>query len=201
MIKALSAGVAEWLEKEGVVLRKDQALFGYAVYSFLFGMLPILLAFVFGGLFRMLRESLIMILPFMLIRKFSGGYHLSDPKKCVIFSSLLLSLALWGVKLFLASPNAILLSSLVLLSTLSLWLLSPIDNDARKLSEGERRTFRKIVRILSVVTLAVYLVLQATAPKSYSVPVGVGIVLVAVLQLPCIPRMLSTCGLTDGSVK
>ena len=65
MIKALSAGVAEWLRNEGVIPPKNQALFSYAVYCFVFGMLPILLAFVLGLLFRMLQESLIMILPFM----------------------------------------------------------------------------------------------------------------------------------------
>lgn len=191
MIKALSTGVAEWLRKEGVVPQKDQALFSYAAYSFLFGMLPILLAFVLGLLFRMLQESLIMILPFMLIRKFSGGYHLNSPKKCILFSSLLFSLALWGVKIFLAAKNTILLSSLVSLATLNLWMLSPIDNEARKLSEVEKLTFRRIARILSVAALTAYLAMQVATLKSHSVPIGVGIVLVAVLQLPYIPRKLA----------
>lgn len=191
LIKALSAGVAEWLRNEGVIPPKNQALFSYAVYCFVFGMLPILLAFVLGLLFRMLQESLIMILPFMLIRKFSGGYHLNNPKKCILFSSLLLSFSLWCVKIFLATNTAILLTSLVALSTLSLWVLSPIDNNERKLSECERRAFRRISRILSVVFLTAFLSMQATTLKSYSVPIGIGIVLVAVLQLPCIPRKLT----------
>lgn len=197
MIQALSDGVAKWLEKEGAVPSPDQGLFSYAVYSLLFGLLPILLAFVLGILFRMPQESLIMILPFMLIRKFSGGYHLNDPKKCVIFSSLLLALALWGVRMFLATQSTALLSSLVSLSALSLWILSPIENDARNLSESEMKHFRKIARILSVDTWGVYWVLQMCALKTYSVPVGVGIVLVAILQLPCIPRKLTNCILPD----
>lgn len=190
MIKALSAGVAEWLRKEDVVPPNDQALFSYAAYSFLFGMLPILLAFVLGLLLRMLQESLIMILPFMLIRKFSGGYHLNSPQKCIIFSSLLFSLALCGVKVFLAAKNTILLHPLVFLATLSLCVLSPIDNDARRLSESERRAFRRIARILSVGALTAYLTMQAPTLKSHSVPIGMGIILVAVLQLPYIPRKL-----------
>lgn len=190
MIKALSASFAEWLRKEGAVPKKDQALFSYAAYSFFFGILPILLAFVLGVLFRMTRESLIMILPFMLIRKFSGGYHLNNPRKCIFFSSLLLSLALWGVKIFLATQTAIPLSSLVSLATISLWVLSPIDNDARKLSDMERHAFGRIARILSLAALTAYLAMQVSKLKSYSVPIGVGIILVAVLQLPCIPRKL-----------
>lgn len=191
MIKALSSGVTEWLRKEGVVPPQNQALFSYAVYCFVFGMLPILLAFILGLLFRMLHESLVMILPFMLIRKFSGGYHSNNPKKCILLSSLLLFISLWGVKLILATNTSILLTSLVAVSTLGLWILSPIDNNQRKLSERERRAFCTVVRILSVVALSVYLSMQASSRRTQAVPIGVGIVLVAVLQLPCIPRKLS----------
>lgn len=186
VIKELSAGVAEWLEKEEVVLSSEQALYSYAVYSLLFGLLPIFLAFVLGYLFRMFRESLLMILPFMLIRKFSGGYHLNDSKKCVTCSILLLSLALWVVKIFFVSQSTALLSSLVSLSSLSLWILSPIDNNSRKLTADERYIFRKITRVLSVIGLTAYQILHATAPKTYYVSIGVGIVLVAILQLPCL---------------
>ena len=191
MIKTLSAGVAEWLRKEGGIPQINQALFSYAVYCFVFGMIPVLLAFVLGLLFRMLQESLVMILPFMLIRKFSGGYHLDDPKKCFFLSCVLLSLSLWSVKIFLATKTSILLTLLVSLSTLSLWVHSPIDNNERKLSESERCAFRKVARVLSVVALFVYLAMQASALKTYSVPIGVGIVLVSVLQLPCILRKLT----------
>lgn len=99
--------------------------------------------------------------------------------------------ALWCVKIFLSTRTVVLLPSLVSLAMLSLWILSPINNDARKLSERERHAFRRIARILSVIALATYLTMQITTLKSHSVPVGVGIVLVAVLQLPCIPRRLA----------
>lgn len=199
MIKALSDGVAKWLEKEGAVPSPDQGLFSYAVYSFLFGLLPILLAFVLGILFGMRQESLLMILPFMVIRKFSGGFHLNSAKKCFAFSSVLLSLAMWEVKILIAAQSTIHFSLLVSLSALSLWVLSPIDNKARNLSESEKKHFRKIAQILSVGIWGVYLVLQVCAPKTSSVPVGVGIVLAAVLQLPCIPRKLTKCNLPDNN--
>lgn len=178
--------------KSGAVPQRDQASFSYAVYSFFFGMLPILLAFVLGVLFRMLQGSLFMILHFMLIHKFGGGYHFCDPKKSIIFSSLQLFSVLWCVKIFLVTRTVVLLPSLLSLATLRLCVLSPIGNDARKLSERERHAFRRIARILSVTAYITYLVLQITTPKLSSVPVGVGIILVAVLQLPCIPRKLGT---------
>ena len=39
----------------------------------------------------MVVEGLLMILPFMLIRKFSGGFHLKSSTVCLVSSTLLLS--------------------------------------------------------------------------------------------------------------
>ena len=91
MIRELTSGIAKWLEQEGAISGEDNGLFSYAVYSLLFGLLPIFIAVVLGLAFGMLREGLLMITPFMLIRKFSGGYHLDSPKLCVILSTALLA--------------------------------------------------------------------------------------------------------------
>ena len=93
MIRELSSKIAKWLEQEGVISGKDNGLFSYAVYSLLFGLLPIFIVVVLGLAFRMVREGLLMITPFMLIRKFSGGDHLASPKLCVLLSSILIAIA------------------------------------------------------------------------------------------------------------
>lgn len=93
MIQELSSRVAKWLEQEEAISGKDNGLFSYAVYSLLFGLLPIFIVTILGLAFGMLREGLLMITPFMLIRKFSGGYHLNSLKMCITFSTVLLALA------------------------------------------------------------------------------------------------------------
>lgn len=190
MIAWVSKVVAAWLEKEGAVSGDDQALFSYAVYSLLFGLTPVLLAAVLGAVLRMLYEGLILIVPFMLIRKFSGGYHLSSPGLCTLASSSLLALALWVTKYLIASGRTVWLSCVTALSVISICLLSPIDSEARRLSDRERHIFRIVARAMALVMLAVYLALTFLGCIHFAIPVGIGITIAAVLQLPCLVGMV-----------
>ena len=188
MIKKVSSSAAGWLEHEGAISGEDLSLFAYAMYSLLFGLLPILVVTVLGIVFGMLRGGLLMVLPFMLIRKFSGGYHLDSSKQCFIFSSVLLTFALIAVKVILYFGSTFLLTILVVLSVLGLFCFSPVDNNARKLSPKERRQFRRIAQFLSACMLGTYILLRVAAPINYAAPIGVGILLAAFLQILCIFR-------------
>ena len=191
MIRELSSKIAKWLEQEGVISQEDKELFSYAIYSLLFGLLPIFIVTLLGLVFRMLREGLLMITPFMLIRKFSGGYHLASPKLCVLLSSILIAIALLTVKSVQTAGKTDILSLVVLISVVSLCICSPIDNDTKKLAEKERKAFRKITQVLSMMLLAFYFVLRVTVPLNYTGSLGVGILLAASLQYPCIMGRLT----------
>lgn len=183
MIQELSSKVAKWLEQEGAISGKDNKLFSYAVYSFLFGLLPIFIVMILGLAFGMLQEGLLMITPFMLIRKFSGGYHLDSPKLCVILSIALLALAMGFIKLIDQNGYIQLLTVFVLLSVVCLCTFSPVENDARKLTDKERQLFRIIACILAVIVVSVYLIMYATISVRYTAAFGMGILLAAILQI------------------
>lgn len=183
MIQELSSKVAKWLEQEGAISGKDNKLFSYAVYSFLFGLLPIFIVMILGLAFGMLQEGLLMITPFMLIRKFSGGYHLDSPKLCVILSIALLTLAMGFIKLIDQNGYIQLLTVFVLLSVVCLCTFSPVENDARKLTDKERQLFRIIACILAVIVVSVYLIMYATISVRYTAAFGMGILLAAILQI------------------
>lgn len=182
MIQELSFKIAKWLEQEGAISGKDNRLFSYAVYSLLFGLLPVFIVTLLGIVFGMLQEGLLMIIPFMLIRKFSGGYHLNSPKLCVIFSSGLLTLAMAFIKVVIQGKRMVLLAALVVLSVGSLCRLSPVEDPARKLTEEERVLFRKIARTFAVAAMAVFLVMYKTVLVQHTAAFGVGILLAAGLQ-------------------
>lgn len=194
MIHKMSEAIATWLEKEGVVLKGEQSLFAYAVYSFLFGLLPVGIVMILGASFGMFGESVFLILPFMLIRKFSGGYHLESPEWCFVFSALLLTLALGLAKVLDGTKQIEFLTLLVFLAVASLCIFSPIDNDAKPLNGKERYLFRKIARILAITSLVVYLVLGMALSSRFTTAFGVGVLLVAVLQLPCVLKKVRKSG-------
>lgn len=185
MIQELSSRIVKWLEQEGAISGEDNGLFSYAVYSLLFGLLPIFIVTLLGLAFGMLREGLLMITPFMLIRKFSGGYHLDSPPICIILSTALLALAMGSVKLIDQGGYIKFLTVFVSLSVVCLCTFSPVENSARKLTDKERRLFHIIACILAVAAMGMYVIMFKTVPVQYTISFGVGILFTAILQIPC----------------
>lgn len=183
MIQELSSAVAKWMEQEGAISGEDKDLFSYALYSLLFGLLPLLIVAMLGIAFGMLREGLLLSVPFMLIRKFSGGYHLNSPRLCVICSAVLLALAMKFIQVIVWGNYKELLTILVILSTICICTFSPVDNSFRKLTIKEKKTFRKIACVLSIISLIGYVIMCEKIPNQYAVAFGVGIILVAMLQI------------------
>lgn len=185
MIAKLSVMTVEWLLRAGAISENDRELYEYAAYSFLFSLLPLILVMLLGAVSGMLLEGVLMIVPFMLIRKFSGGFHLQSSGVCFVSSTLLLSAFLFLIRLVTVKQSFLLLSCFVAAAAIQLFLCSPIDNEARKLSAKERAVFKKVARIMSALLLAVYIVLGSLGLSRVSVPVGAGIILTALLQVPC----------------
>lgn len=190
MIAKIAAAVSEWLVAQGAVTDKDKKLFAYAVYSFLFGMMPIFIIVILGLFFNMVLEGLLLITPFMLLRKFSGGYHLKSSIVCTITSTSLLLISLLAVRIASSHNATNILSIMVVLSSITLFLLSPIDSDARRLSVKERKVFRLIARIITCIFLLFYFLLLLFGQIDIATPIGIGMIIPATLQLPCLVQRL-----------
>ena len=68
----------------------------------------------------------------------------------------------------------------------SLICLSPIDNKNRLLNQDEKRLYKKITAVLVIIFLFMDAVFFWRNLHIYSVCISIGIVLSAVLQIPCI---------------
>lgn len=185
MIQKASFFVTKWLLQAGAISIEDKDLYEYAAYSFLFNLIPLFMAFIFGLVLDMVTEGFLMILPFMFIRKFSGGLHLKSAKACLISSSVLLISLFLLIKMTHIYTAYFFCSVAVFLFAIQLFMLSPIDSEARRLSEKERFVFRKVARIIVVLSCFIYFALAALKLYNIAVPVGFGIMLSGLLQLPC----------------
>lgn len=186
MINEISSNVANWLITQGIVSSDDYNLFSYAAYCLFLGLAPIFIIFVLGTIFGMLYEGILLITPFIAIRKFSGGYHLRSAKQCFVLSVITLSLALFCIKKITEGQYYVLLTNVVLISVLILFHFSPIDSESRQLSVNEKYTFQKIARIISIIAFVAYLLLLIHGKKTSCSALGMGIVISALLQTPCI---------------
>lgn len=190
----LSSAIADWLSKEGVVPDADRDLFAYAAFCLAFGLIPLLMVAMLGAAMGMLQESCLMIAPYMLIRKFSGGYHLRSAWLCMVVSTIILGLSVYMVKVILTYGGHTLLCSAAFLSAIELWLFSPIEAPGNTLSARERRVYSFAAKAVSCTFLALYLALQSMGYMRWAIPIGMGMILTSLLQVPCLIRRIVHCG-------
>ena len=81
--------VTDWMIRCKVINESEKELYQYALYSAILQIIPLLLAAGIGFCFGSMRCGIIMILPFMILRKYSGGFHAKRLEFCLLGSSLL----------------------------------------------------------------------------------------------------------------
>lgn len=183
MIEKSTGAVVRWLIECGAVKEEERELYCYAAYSFLLAVSPLLLATVFGLCLGCIKQSIVIVIPFMAIRKFSGGYHAKHLQTCLLCSSLLLLLCI------LFSQAAVCdwrLLAITMLSGISLTVYSPLENENRVLDSEEKECYKKITAAITVGFLFSGILLHFMGLHRYAVCIFTGIILSAGLQIPVI---------------
>lgn len=191
MIKKISGAVVNWLIEQQAINQNENKLFAYAVYSLLFGLAPVLIIMLLGLVLDMAYEGVLFAIPFMAIRKFSGGFHVKSPSVCAVTSTGVIAGAYGLINLVRICGKHWELSVVVLAAALCTCCLSPIDFDVRRLKPNEIRCFKAISRILSIITVGVYFILLLIKRYNVATPIGVGLIVVTFLQLPCLVKRAS----------
>lgn len=181
----IADATADWLVKANAIKIEDRELYSYAMYSFLFAAAPLMLTMVIGIFMNMFLESVLFILPFAIIRKFSGGFHLKSPTVCIFVSTGIIIAFLCAIRFVLNHGIYWPVMIATVLCAVQLFIKSPIDSEARKLSEREVVIFGRLARCFVVVGLLLILVLVLLQNYEVAVPICFGIILSGVLQLPC----------------
>lgn len=189
MFKFIAARITKWLLKKGAISSNDIDLYLYAIDTIFFSFPPLFLTISVGLVLNMFVESLLLLLPFVIIRKFSGGFHLKSPIKCLFLSSLLLLTMLLVIRISQIYAYITVCTVLTILSSLSLCLLSPIDSVERQLTEREICMFKHCTIYIVIGFDVLYFVFLFMKSYRISTSLAYGILLPAILQLPClIPR-------------
>ena len=67
--------ISQWLADENVIEQKDKGLYEYALISVLITICPFIAALVIGSLMGMIKEAVLLIIPFMITSAESADYH------------------------------------------------------------------------------------------------------------------------------
>ena len=133
-----------------------------------------------------LAESVIIIIPFMLMRKFSGGYHAKSMWACFISSTVLLATFIYlSTYIYYGKVSSI----WMIISVLILWINSPIESENYKLEKEEKHFYKRVVIGMSMVFLIIYGILGICGYGHFGVCVSIGVDMTAILQIPCMKKL------------
>lgn len=175
--------IVEWLLDHDAIESEDKELYEYALYSLWLLVTPLFLAIIVGLCFWGVKEGIVIVIPFMMLRKFSGGYHAKHLWMCLTGSTLLLSLCVW-LSFYLKYDWK--LADITAIAGIGLGYLSPIDHENKRLSNEEKRLYKKVTVILTGMSWGAALLFQILGQEMYAVCISIGIMMTAGLQWPVV---------------
>ena len=132
MVENLSRHIALWLIKSGILKDDDTELYIYAIQYLLLIINPTVIFTVYCIATHNTWIGLIEVFSFLLIRKYSGGYHCQSSTACLIFSVIVL----------IIKPSLFLMIALVI-ADVELIIKGPIVSVNHDVSDLERKYYHK----------------------------------------------------------
>ena len=173
--------IVEWLISQDVIREEDRNLYHYALNNLLHAVLPIFLSLMVGIILRCPARAIVIIIPFVVLRRFCGGFHMKNAWVCMFSSTVLL---VDFVLLSFLIHNLEIVFFCAAFSGVSLLLLSPVENENKPLSPGEKARCKAITEYVVSILFLLLTVLYCFRVKEVLICAALGIMLPAVLQYP-----------------
>lgn len=179
----LANKITDWLIIHEAVGEEDRELYEYAVVCSLMAIAPLFPAILVGGIMGELGTATLMILPFMALRKFSGGYHTKHAWTCLICSVGLLTLCIFIAANIAFRPQ---LCISMFAGAVLLFLFSPVDSENKRLNVEEKKRYKNAVGILALVVCVIAVTGKLCGNERLAGCMAVGLLLTLALQIPCV---------------
>ncbi len=151
-MEVLSEKIVQYADRAGLLEDTQRSVLKFGIESSLEIGTNILVSLLLLYKLNMIPEGIFFFCIFIPVRMYSGGYHTDTYFRCLIFSvlslfcvmqlSLRLHVALWLVFVFIS------------LQIVTIWMIAPVINTARPVSNREYQTFTgKLRRTLVIVEI------------------------------------------------
>lgn len=164
MITGLANIIADFFVSRQWVEADERDTYQYGCEVILASLVNVIIVVLCGLLFHELAYISAFYLVFLLLRRYCGGYHAKTHLKCnTIFTANIVFVLLILKNYNFVSSRFVFLA--VFVSCLVVWILSPIINKNKPLTEEEANKYRKISFIISLVVAVTALMLVAVNMK------------------------------------
>ena len=155
MITKLAEKAANVLCSNDNLEQDDRELYIYGFIMLFSKAFYFLLTALLGLMFGIVLESIVFYIMFSVIRGYAGGVHASTERACMISTSLSLLTCTAAMKVCIVYSLFVLPIIMLALSTISIIALSPLDTKEKRLSEEEKKVYRRKTHLFTTIILLV----------------------------------------------
>jgi len=173
--------IIESLISIGVVPSEDRALYQFGLNQGVIMIINALSALLIGLILGMLWQSIVLMLSYIPIRSYAGGYHANTQMKCYWLSNAVIFAVLVGIKLI--PWNGYIFSTMSLFAAVVVFWLAPVEDLNKPLRQIEIVIYRRRARIIFVLLLCIAFLLWFAGNIQISVSVVMALQLVSVMLI------------------
>lgn len=155
MFARISEYITQQLETNNVIIKENRELYKFGIQNGLIITLNLITSLIIGAFLGEFVYSILLLVVYIPLRTYSGGYHASTPIRCYVVSSGIMVLWLSVLK-WIEIPSSCCVISFFLCFIICIYL-SPIDTKNKKFDKNEKKEFGKRAKIVIIIYAAIWL--------------------------------------------
>lgn len=180
MMKDVINKILMHIISEGYIEKEDWDVYYFGLECMFLKMIHYISYMIIGCLLDSVREIIISAFILIPLRRKSGGYHAKTKMGCYIFSCCMVVMLCMMNKCRMLFWNDFLG---MIVADFVIYIMAPIENENRALSELEKNLFRKQSLLLLLITNICYIILMFFISKEIARYLRNGVVLASLLCL------------------
>ena len=180
MIARLAKNISSFFVTNNIIKSEDKEVYDYSLEIMLSTILNGLVVLLIAILTRSFLLSIVYLVGFLPLRGMAGGYHAKTHFRCMLVLLFTYSAFLLVIKFIPQNAVVYSLAVSVLLSFLLIFILAPVEDKNKPLSEKEVKKLKKKSRVaVAVYTVAIVVIFLLLPNKLYALALSLGVLSVA----------------------
>lgn len=149
MIEHLVTSIIEYQLNIGTIKKDDVNVYRYGYTLFIEVFLNLMLTLIVSALLGKIKACILVLIMFVPLRSFCGGYHAKKTWQCIIFSNLSILSVVIGAELFMQYNIPLLVYMLTdIVLAIIIICCSPAESNNNNLNDVERKRFQKYALVI-----------------------------------------------------
>lgn len=189
MISTIASKVARRLCNAQIIDANESELYRYGFFVLFSHIFFLVVTFSFSIVSSVVWESILFYILFTLLRSYAGGVHARTEKTCTILTALTMVVCVIAIRLFEAFSMEALALFLLAAGVVFVFVLSPLDSAEKPLEPDERKHYKKITEVITILYVLTALFACHTKYRGILFSVSLSVFLEGVLLI--IGKLLS----------